>query len=111
VACTKTKYDNRAEAEAALNLLGPELGDFSMMPYPCPECAGWWHVGHGDPRDKQRAILGQQMRDVQANPYTDPKKKSRRLAVLQARLDCITPSSQDAPQSPNAPRLPGTPGA
>lgn len=50
--CGKRIYRSRDRARRAIKSLGRQ----GMRPYPCPEPAGGWHIGHYEPK----AIRGSQ---------------------------------------------------
>jgi hypothetical protein len=88
--CRKRKYDSYAEAEAALNVIGPRIQDFDMRPYKCPACH-FYHLGHDHGKGKTRALLRTQIADLQHklsmlsdNGYR--KSLKLKIAKLQKRL-------------------------
>lgn len=61
--CGKRIYRTRSRARQAIKSLGGQ----AMRPYPCPEPAGGWHIGHYEPKA---------MRGATSLAYEPPRKHS-----------------------------------
>lgn len=88
--CLKRRFESQAEAEAHLNVLGPQLHDFSMAAYACPWCR-FWHVGHRSPEQKNVGMIRSNIARLEAKLHAASKpakikKYTAQLMTLRALL-------------------------